>query len=99
MTILQHYRRRARQIGIPCLVVACLLVLSCFFVGGWTKVLIGWCSCGVMFGALIATRRITCPRCGRPMGRVSSTPATRRMIGKPIRCRNCGVNVEEPVAI
>ena len=36
-------------------------------------------------------KRIPCPRCKNGMGLATTRPANRRLIGKPVHCRSCGV--------
>jgi len=47
---------------------------------------------------LVCLKRIPCPRCKKGMGLTTTRPPTRRMIGKPIHCKNCGVDIDEPMA-
>jgi hypothetical protein len=45
----------------------------------------------------ILLKRIPCPRCRKGLGLATTRPANRRLIGKPIHCRSCGVDIDEPV--
>jgi hypothetical protein len=45
----------------------------------------------------IFLKRIPCPRCTKGMGLATTRPANRRLIGKPIRCTHCGVDIDEPM--
>ena len=49
------------------------------------------------FAPLLLISRIACPRCKGPMGLITTRPATRRMMGKAIRCLRCGVDIDEPI--
>ena len=46
---------------------------------------------------LIFLKRIPCPRCRKGMGLATTRPANRRMIGKAIHCKSCGVDIDEPM--
>jgi hypothetical protein len=46
---------------------------------------------------LICLKRIPCPRCQKAMRLSTLRPASRRMIGKPIHCGSCGVDIDEPM--
>jgi hypothetical protein len=48
-------------------------------------------------GHLVCLKRIPCPRCKKRMGLTTTRPANRRMIGKPIHCKSCGVDIDEPM--
>jgi hypothetical protein len=45
----------------------------------------------------LCLKRIPCPRCRNAMGLVTTRPPTRRLIGKPVRCQSCGVDLDEPM--
>jgi len=97
MTIIQRYRRHAQSIVIPCYLVALLLVIACVFVHArFQQLVLASFAAVLIIAPLIAITRFACPRCGKPMGLISMTPASRRMIGKPVVCRHCGVDVEQP---
>jgi hypothetical protein len=45
----------------------------------------------------VCLKRIPCPRCKNGMGLATTRPANRRLIGKPVHCRSCGVDIDEPM--
>jgi predicted RNA-binding Zn-ribbon protein involved in translation (DUF1610 family) len=96
VTIIQRYRRHGRLIVFPCYLMALLFVIASWFAHSrltqW--VFAGFASV-LIIGAFIAITRFSCPRCRKPMGLLSKTPASRRMIGKPVVCRHCGVDAED----
>jgi predicted RNA-binding Zn-ribbon protein involved in translation (DUF1610 family) len=97
MTIIQRYRRHAQSIAIPCYLVGLLLVMACVFAHAQFQQLVLASFAAILIIALfIAITRFACPRCGKPMGLISKTSASRRTIGKPVVCRHCGVDVEQP---
>jgi hypothetical protein len=46
---------------------------------------------------LVCLKRIACPRCKKGMGLTTTRPANRRMVGKAIHCKSCGVDIDEPM--
>jgi len=97
LTIIQCYRRHGRFISIPSYLAALLLFLANIFVHNRiAQLVVASFAAALMIGAFIATTRFSCPRCRKPMGLVSKAPISRSMVGKPVVCRHCGVNVEEP---
>jgi hypothetical protein len=48
---------------------------------------------------LVGLKRIPCPRCRKEMGLVTTRPASRRMMGKPVHCKSCGVDIDEPMRV
>jgi hypothetical protein len=46
---------------------------------------------------MVCLKRIPCPRCKKHMGLATTRPANRRLLGRPIHCRSCGVDIDEPL--
>jgi hypothetical protein len=46
---------------------------------------------------VVCLKRIPCPRCKKGMGLATTRPSNRRMIGKSIHCKSCGVDIDEPM--
>lgn len=97
MTIIQCYRRHGQLIVFPCYLMALLFVIASWFTHArLLQLVFAGVASVLIIGAFIAMTRFSCPRCRKPMGLLSRTPASRRMIGKSVGCRHCGVDVEDP---
>ena len=100
MTITEQYRRRDRLIGLPILVIVAALTAGLFYVH--TRLMQLTLACLGLFllvSFLYLLGRFACLRCNQPMGLISATPTTAKVKDKPVRCRHCAVNVQEPYAI
>jgi len=101
MTIRQYWSRRGAWFSLLWCVAA-----ASFFYCGYLSIhphnpitLYAVEALAVLLAAshIVFLKRIPCPRCSHGMGLSSTRPANRRMIGKPIHCKSCGVDIDEPM--
>ena len=101
MTIRQYWTRQGTRLSL----LWCIAAVNFFYCGYLalhphdpiTLYAIEAVSLILASAHLVFLKRIPCPRCKQRMGLTSLRPPSRRMIGKPIHCRGCGVDIDEPM--
>jgi hypothetical protein len=97
MTIREYWLNRKRSYSRTFLTIVpllCVLALLIHWDNPFIALLLGFGAIGLAFGNLLCINQIKCPACKKPMRLLTLRPATRRRIGSPICCRNCGVNID-----
>jgi hypothetical protein len=101
MTIREYWTRRGAWLSL----MWCVAAVNFFYCGylslhphnAITLYAVEAASLLLAAAHLVCLKRIPCPRCNQGMGLATTRPASRRMIGKPIHCKSCGVDIDEPL--
>jgi hypothetical protein len=101
MTIRQYWTRRGSWLSL----LWCAAAICCCYCGyvslhPHSPILLYTmeaASLALAAAHLICLQRIPCPRCEQSMGLSTTRPVSRRMLGKPVHCKSCGVDIDEPM--